>query len=118
MKVGPAVCQGRIPVVLHLCAPNGRAVQVTRDLPGFWREHYPGIRRELCRRYPRHPWPEDGATAVPPRPAAAPPRRHRRLARASYMRPRSFDQSDAQVFVPAGLKLRQRVRGRERTRRS
>ena len=72
MKVGPAVCQGRVPVVLHLCAPNGRAVQVTRDLPGFWQQHYPGIRRELCRRYPRHPWPEDGAAAVPPAPR--PPR--------------------------------------------
>jgi ATP-dependent helicase HrpB len=66
MKVGPTVCSGRVAVVLHLCAPNGRAVQVTRDLAGFWREHYPGIRRELSRRYPRHPWPEDGATATPP----------------------------------------------------
>jgi ATP-dependent helicase HrpB len=74
MKVGPAVCQGRIPIVLHLCAPNGRAVQVTRDLPGFWREHYPGIRRELCRRYPRHPWPEDGAAATPPAPRPPRPR--------------------------------------------
>jgi ATP-dependent helicase HrpB len=74
MKVGPAVCSGRIPVVLHLCAPNGRAVQVTRDLPGFWRDHYPGIRRELCRRYPRHPWPEDGASAVPPAPRPPRPR--------------------------------------------
>jgi ATP-dependent helicase HrpB len=74
MKVGPTVCSGRIAVVLHLCAPNGRAVQVTRDLPGFWRDHYPGIRRELCRRYPRHPWPEDGASAAPPAPRPPRPR--------------------------------------------
>jgi ATP-dependent helicase HrpB len=73
MKVGPAVCRGRVPLVVHLCAPNGRAVQVTRDLAGFWREHYPALRRELSRRYPRHAWPEDGATAVPPPPK--PPRR-------------------------------------------
>jgi ATP-dependent helicase HrpB len=68
MSSGPAVCSGRVPLVLHLLAPNGRAVQVTRDLPGFWRQHYPAIRRELSRRYPRHPWPEDGGTASPPAP--------------------------------------------------
>jgi ATP-dependent helicase HrpB len=63
---GPAVCRGRVPLTLHLLAPNGRAVQVTSDLAGFWRQHYPAIRRELSRRYPRHSWPEDGATATPP----------------------------------------------------
>jgi ATP-dependent RNA helicase HrpB len=72
-STGPALCRGRVPVTLHLLAPNGRAVQVTRDLAGFWRQHYPAIRRELGRRYPRHPWPEDGATATPPPPK--PPRR-------------------------------------------
>jgi ATP-dependent helicase HrpB len=74
---GPAICRGRVPLTLHLLAPSGRAVQVTRDLAGFWRQHYPGIRRELMRRYPRHPWPEDGATATPPapRPPLAPRRR-------------------------------------------
>ena len=76
MQVGPAVARGRVPLVVHLLAPNGRAVQVTRDLAGFWRQHYPALRRELGRRYPRHPWPEDGATAVPPEPR--PPRGPRR----------------------------------------
>jgi ATP-dependent helicase HrpB len=47
------------PVVAHLLAPNRRAVQVTRDLPRFWQEHYPTLRRSLMRRYPRHAWPED-----------------------------------------------------------
>lgn len=56
---GPAVCQGRVPLVLHLLAPNRRAVQVTTDLAGFWSRHYPAIRKELSRRYPRHAWPED-----------------------------------------------------------
>jgi ATP-dependent helicase HrpB len=70
---GPALCRGRVPVTLHLLAPNYRAVQVTSDLAGFWRQHYPAIRRELGRRYPRHSWPEDGATATPPPPK--PPRR-------------------------------------------
>lgn len=58
---------GRIPIVLHLLAPNKRAVQVTTDLPGFWERHYPGIRKELMRKYPRHAWPEDTSVPVPPR---------------------------------------------------
>jgi ATP-dependent helicase HrpB len=69
----PAIGGGRVPLTVHLLAPNGRAVQVTRDLAGFWTQHYPALRRELGRRYPRHPWPEDGATARPPPPSA--PRR-------------------------------------------
>jgi len=73
MARGPAVAGGRVPLTLHLLAPNGRDVQVTRDLDSFWRQHYPALRRELGRRYPRHPWPEDGRTAAPPPPA--PPRR-------------------------------------------
>jgi len=68
------VAQGRVPVVLHLLAPNQRAVQVTTDLEGFWLRHYPSIRKELCRKYPRHPWPEDGRTATPPAPRPPRPR--------------------------------------------
>lgn len=70
---GPTVCQGRVPVVLHLLAPNQRAVQVTTDLAGFWDRHYPTVRKELARKYPRHSWPEDPRTAAPPAPR--PPRR-------------------------------------------
>ena len=65
---GPALAQGRVPVVLHLLAPNQRAVQVTQDLAGFWSRHYPAIRRELMRRYPRHAWPEDPLRAAAPAP--------------------------------------------------
>lgn len=70
MKTGPSVCRGRVPLTLHLLAPNHRAVQVTSDLAGFWLRHYPAIRKELSRRYPRHAWPEDGASATPPPPKA------------------------------------------------
>jgi len=56
---GPAILGGRVTLVMHLLAPNQRAVQVTDDLAGFWERHYPAIRRELSRKYPRHPWPED-----------------------------------------------------------
>jgi ATP-dependent helicase HrpB len=63
---GPAICDGKVPLTLHLLAPNGRAQQVTQDLAGFWERHYPAVRRELMRKYPRHSWPENGATATPP----------------------------------------------------
>jgi ATP-dependent helicase HrpB len=55
----PSVGDGRVPLVLHLLAPNQRPVQVTTDLPGFWIKHYPGLRKQLMRRYPKHAWPED-----------------------------------------------------------
>jgi len=57
MRQTPLV--GTTPVVVHLLAPNQRPVQVTQDLAGFWERHYPALRRELGRRYPRHAWPED-----------------------------------------------------------
>ncbi len=69
---GPSVAGGRVPLVLHLLAPNHRALQVTTDLAGFWERHYPELRRSLMRRYPRHPWPDDPRTASPPPPR--PPR--------------------------------------------
>jgi ATP-dependent helicase HrpB len=59
MREGPKVAGGRVALVLQLLAPNGRPVQVTTDLAGFWTRHYPQTRRELGRRYPRHAWPED-----------------------------------------------------------
>jgi ATP-dependent helicase HrpB len=57
LRSTPMICRG-LPLTLHLLAPNGRAVQVTQDLAGFWERHYPAIKRELKRRYPRHAWPE------------------------------------------------------------
>ncbi len=66
MKKGPAICEGRLPLVIHLLAPNHRAVQVTTDLEGFWSRHYPAVRKELMRKYPRHLWPDDPLTAKPP----------------------------------------------------
>jgi ATP-dependent helicase HrpB len=65
LDVTPALGAGRQPLQLQLLAPSKRPVQVTTDLPGFWRNHYPTIRKELCRRYPRHSWPEDPLRAIP-----------------------------------------------------
>ncbi|MDP2272708.1 MAG: ATP-dependent helicase HrpB [Archangium sp.] len=74
MVKGPMV--GRTPLVLHLLAPNHNAVQVTTDLSGFWDRHYPAVRKELMRQYPRHHWPDDPRTALPlpPRRRGEPPR--------------------------------------------
>ena len=65
MTDGPRVGGGRVPLVLELLAPNHRAVQVTRDLAGFWQRHYPSIRKELVRKYPKHSWPEDPTKPAP-----------------------------------------------------
>lgn len=61
----PSVAGGRVPLVLELLSPAGRPIQVTRDLPGFWRGSWAGVRADLRGRYPRHSWPEDPAAALP-----------------------------------------------------
>ncbi len=52
----PAIAGGRVPLVLHILAPNQRPVQITSDLPAFWRDHYPRVKSELARKYPKHEW--------------------------------------------------------------
>jgi ATP-dependent helicase HrpB len=61
----PAIGPRREPLLILLLAPNGRPVQVTRDLRSFWDTTYPEVRRELRGRYPKHPWPEDPWRAAP-----------------------------------------------------
>ena len=59
----PRISGGRVPVVLHLLAPNFRPVQVTDDLRSFWSTTYFQVRKDLRFRYPKHAWPEDPLTA-------------------------------------------------------
>ncbi|MFB3104660.1 MAG: ATP-dependent helicase C-terminal domain-containing protein, partial [Pseudomonadales bacterium] len=61
----PRIAFGRVPILLHLLAPNFRPQQVTDDLASFWANTYEIVRKELRRRYPKHSWPEDPLTAKP-----------------------------------------------------
>ena len=61
----PRVLGGRVAVTLHLLSPAHRPVQVTKDLPGFWRTSYFDVKKEMKGRYPKHHWPDDPLAATP-----------------------------------------------------
>jgi ATP-dependent helicase HrpB len=61
----PAIADGAIPLTLHLLSPARRPIQITRDLPGFWRGSWASVRTDLRGQYPRHPWPENPLAAPP-----------------------------------------------------
>ncbi|EIM27423.1 ATP-dependent helicase HrpB [Microvirga lotononidis] len=63
----PTIAAGRAPLILHLLSPAHRPIQITRDLPGFWRGSWAAVRADMRGQYPKHPWPEDPLTAPPTR---------------------------------------------------
>ena len=65
LSTHPALANGRVPLVLHLLSPAHRPIQITKDLPGFWKGSWSAVKAEMKGRYPRHPWPDDPASALP-----------------------------------------------------
>jgi ATP-dependent helicase HrpB len=56
MTQTPRIAMNRVALIVHILGPNMRPVQITQDLAGFWKEHYPRIKQELQRKYPKHEW--------------------------------------------------------------
>jgi ATP-dependent helicase HrpB len=61
----PTVANGQVPLVLAITSPAGRPIQTTKDLPGFWTGSWRDVAKDMRGRYPKHPWPEDPASAQP-----------------------------------------------------
>ncbi|HEY5225937.1 MAG TPA: ATP-dependent helicase HrpB [Methylovirgula sp.] len=61
----PAIAKGNVPLTLELLSPAHRPIQITRDLPGFWRGSWAAAKAEMKGRYPRHLWPDDPGAARP-----------------------------------------------------
>jgi ATP-dependent helicase HrpB len=65
LSTHPSLAGGRVPLTLHLLSPAHRPIQITKDLPGFWKGSWAAVKTEMKGRYPRHPWPDDPAAAAP-----------------------------------------------------
>ncbi|WP_132965212.1 MULTISPECIES: ATP-dependent helicase HrpB [Rahnella] len=63
----PQLAEGRVTVVLELLSPAQRPLQITADLAAFWQGSYREVQKEMKGRYPKHPWPDNPAEALPTR---------------------------------------------------
>jgi ATP-dependent helicase HrpB len=63
----PTIAGGRVPLILRLLSPAQRPIQITRDLPGFWRGSWAAVKADMRGQYPKHPWPDDPLSAAPTR---------------------------------------------------
>jgi ATP-dependent helicase HrpB len=55
----PAICGGRVPLLVHILTPGQKPWQMTKDLKSFWAAGYFQMKKELSGRYPKHPWPDN-----------------------------------------------------------
>lgn len=65
LKTHPTIARGRLPLTLYLLSPAHRPIQITRDLPGFWAGSWAAVKADMRGQYPKHPWPDDPANALP-----------------------------------------------------
>ena len=65
LKAHPTVGGGRVPLTLAITSPAHRPIQTTKDLPAFWAGSWREVAKEMRGRYPKHPWPDDPASAPP-----------------------------------------------------
>lgn len=65
LKEHPTIANGRLPLTLYLLSPAHRPIQITRDLPGFWAGSWAAVKSDMRGQYPKHPWPDDPANALP-----------------------------------------------------
>ncbi|MBB5700228.1 ATP-dependent helicase HrpB [Ochrobactrum daejeonense] len=63
LSTHPSIANGKVPLLLELLSPAHRPIQITRDLPGFWKGSWADVRSDMRGRYPKHVWPEDPANA-------------------------------------------------------
>ena len=61
----PVFGQPPQPLLLKLTSPGGKPIQMTRDLPGFWRGSWRDVVKDMKGRYPRHRWPDEPWTEDP-----------------------------------------------------
>jgi ATP-dependent helicase HrpB len=65
LSAHPMLANGQVPLILAITSPAGRPIQTTRDLPGFWAGSWRDVAKDMRGRYPKHPWPDDPASAAP-----------------------------------------------------
>ncbi len=65
LDVTPMVCNGSVPVIVHLLSPASRPIQITSDLKSFWDNTYIEVKKDLKGRYPKHHWPDNPYLAIP-----------------------------------------------------
>ncbi len=57
LKAHPHICEGRVPVKLWLCAPDGKRLEATSNWTAFRANSYPKLKSALHKKHPGVPWP-------------------------------------------------------------